>query len=173
MSREIKFRGRDITTGEWVYGSLVNNLWVYASNHSLAGKPVCEIISSGECYDYEDMQDKELNRTVHPDSVGQFTGHQIKGADLYESDIVRIEENLDGVDPEDRMTWYVVTWIKEWCMFALLRVRDEYNEYVNEGADELDTTMFWTFPLDVEDIGPSQYYLCGNIHEHPELIKQP
>lgn len=100
----------------------------------------------------------------------QFTGHQIKGVDLYEDDIVRLEENADGVDPSDRITYYVVTWIKEWCMFALLRLKDEYAEYESGGVDELDTASFWTFPLDVEDIGPSQYYLCGNIHSNPELL---
>jgi uncharacterized phage protein (TIGR01671 family) len=100
----------------------------------------------------------------------QFSGHQINGVDVYESDIVRLEENDEGADPEDRMTWYVVTWIKEWCMFALLRVSDEYKEYMADGAGELDTTMFWTFPLDLEDWPNSKHYLCGNIFENSNLL---
>lgn len=102
----------------------------------------------------------------------QFTGHQIKGSDLYDGDIVRLEENGEGVDPKDKITYYVCTWIQEWAMFALLRAADEYFEYINEGTEALDTTMFWTFPLDVEDIGPSQHYLCGNIYETPQLIEK-
>lgn len=103
-------------------------------------------------------------------SVMQFTGHQIAGVDLYEGDIVRVEEDANGVDPADRMNWYVVTWIKEWCMFALLRVGGEYQEYIDEGTDGLDTSMFWTFPLDVEDIGFSKHFLCGNIYENENLL---
>lgn len=102
--------------------------------------------------------------------VMEYTDHQIGGIDLYESDIVRVEEDAEGVDPDDKMNWYVVTWIKEWCMFSLLRISDEYQEYINKGADGLDTTMFWTFPLDVEDIGFSKHFLCGNIYDNPELL---
>lgn len=152
MSRIIKYRGKRINRKEWIYG--------FYSSGEQGGILKHFIADNYWGVHYE----------VVPETAGQFTGHQIKGVDLYEDDVVRVEENGEGVDPMDKMTWYVVTWIKEWCMFALLRVEDEYPEYKNEGTDGLDTTMFWTFPLDVEDIGPSQHYLCGNIHQHPELL---
>lgn len=49
---------------------------------------------------------------------------------------------------------------------------DEYSEYVNGGVEKLDTTMFWTFPLEVDDTETTKHYLCGNLYEHPGLLEK-
>lgn len=162
--REIKFRGINKKSGMWVYGppQFVEYDDVKAAciicwaDHN----PTTGFSSPGNIAFVD----------VIPETVGQFTGHQINGVDLYEGDIVRLEENADGVDPEDRMIYYVVTWLKEWSMFALLRVEDEYPEYLEDGAEDLDTASFWCFPLDPQDTETSKHYLCGNIHQHPHLL---
>lgn len=159
--RDIRFRGKRIDNGEWVsgfYGWSMGKHYISVVNveHPTQTDP-------GGYY-FEKSYD------VLEETIGQYTGHSIKGMDLFEDDIVRLEENGEGVDPEDKITFYVVTWIKEWCMFSLLRIEDEYFEYKHGDIDNLDTSMFWTFPLDVEDIGPSQHYLVGDIHSNPELL---
>lgn len=156
MKREIKFRGKRnqwFRNGEWVCG-----LPMYGSGGHI--NHICGWMG-------EDRDEKYEQVEIDLETVGQYTGHNIKGVDLYEDDIVRLEENEPGVDPSDKTTYYVCTWIQEWAMFALLRLEDEYSEYKNEGTESLDTTMFWTFPLDVEDIGNSQHHICGTIHDNP------
>lgn len=109
---------------------------------------------------------------INPETVGQYTGHKLKDTEIYEGDVIRVEENGDGVDPEDKMNWYVVTWIEEWCMFALLHTKNEFFQYLKDGKAELDEFLFWTFPLSCSKTKPEAYFLCGNIHEHPELLKR-
>jgi hypothetical protein len=160
MGRELKFRAYDkftremIVEGFHVFGeaTLFNMIEIYL-------------------YEHPDPSRDHLER-FNDVEVMQFTGHQIAGKDVYEGDIVRLEENADGIDPDDKMTWYVVTWLQEWCMFALLRAKDEYREYLAGGVEKLDTTIFWTFPLDLEDTDTSKHYLCGNIYEDAYLLEK-
>ena len=73
--REILFRGKDVDTGEWVYG--------YYSGP----------VGACECHEICDTNDVLGSMVdVAPDTVGQFTGLTDKhGTKIFEGDIVRLD----------------------------------------------------------------------------------
>lgn len=71
--RIIKFRGRHIEDGNWVYGYLV---------FSQSG--ICSIRSTDDFLTYQ----------VDPDTVGEFTGlYDSGGIEIYENDIIQFGDD--------------------------------------------------------------------------------
>lgn len=96
--------------------------------------------------------------------IMQYTGRKsIKGRELYEGDIVFVEESEpDG----DKRYYLVIVWIPEWAMFASLHM-DEYHKFLESGYEVLDETLFWTYTLETSE---KDFHYAGNIYENPELV---
>jgi uncharacterized phage protein (TIGR01671 family) len=144
--REIKFRGQRLNSSEWLTGTFARKcdrtLFVFPDTG----------LNSADYYE------------VKPETLGQYTGHKtINGRELYEDDIVFVEE---AEDHGDVRYYLVIVWINEWSMFASLHI-DEYQKFIVDGYKALDEAMFWTYTLENSE---KDFHYEGNIHENQTLL---
>lgn len=156
--RQIKFRGKDLNTGEWIEG------FPFPLYHNQEGRhksphwlfiPKDANISKLRCIG-------SIQVEVEPNTIGQFTGLKDKnGREIYEGDIIRKTETTF------RMTDLgAVRYCNEEAKFVL-HVTDEYREYdLSFVKDFQSQDGYATVPCH------NEYEVVGNIYDNPELLKQ-
>lgn len=139
--REIKFRGKSIETGEWVYG-----YYVYTHDRH-------RII-------YEDYEGFYCEEEVDPETVGQYINLKDKaGREIYEGDILNLKtrkHNGSFFDLEIE-TIYKQSVIEWWQSHSNIgyRLRDAKGKTMMIKPSSLNT-------MEAEVI--------GNIYDNPELL---
>ena len=145
--RTIKFRGKDIKTGEWLYGNI-----------QVPTPP----------FDKFFMWDNDHNqKEVVPDTVGQFTGRLDKyGKRIFEWDILKVFVTIKGDDDfEEEVFWRVGVIRFVGGAFVLTNC-------TNYADKELKTPHRWS-PNKKGSCSYPAYRseIIGNIHDNPELLK--
>lgn len=117
MKREIRFRGKRIDTGEWVYGNLLQD------------SGLCFIVKN-----IEELTEKPFNEClVNPDTVGQYTGLEDRNwKEIYEGDTVGYRFTDSSF-----VTGKVVWWGAR-CGFYIRTRENDYYE-LTEHCQAIDT----------------------------------
>lgn len=152
--REIKFRAKIITNGLWVHGNLL------LSETPVNGMPKAYIASR-----FADSHNiREI--AVDPKTVGQFTGlKDSKGNEIYEGDILEWKHSEQGDTDNyfskrepvvfDNGSFGFERWsLSNGCLMEKLT-----HVSAHAATDDLYYIEFEAKKI-------------GNIHEHPELLKQ-
>lgn len=139
--REIKFRGKKISNGQWVHGYLTSVKNDYA---------VIE-------YDNEDGR---YNHLVYANTVGQYTGLEDEdGVEIFEGDIVEVHEA-----PFNWSIIGVVIYDPETARFL---IREQNKKYPRDFPfQKHDTYNDGYCTVECE----SNFHVFGNIHDNPELL---
>lgn len=151
MKRTNKFRGFNIISNEWVYGSLLK---IGDNYHILGDNDMCE---DG----HHIRQESDFPTWVDPNTIGQFTGlYDKNGKEIYDGDIIYSEF------PDGSKTNCLIGWNEENSCFGLM---DEYNYRSKlEGYDfpRFDNAIFCNFLKHSK-----KFEVIGNIYDNPELLK--
>ena len=90
MQREIKFRGKRVDNGEWVYGFLFELSYDGSSALCIGIEPLC-------ANDYSEIY-KSCYAEVIPETIGQYTGiRDMHGKPIYEGDAIPYHFNHNTV----------------------------------------------------------------------------
>ena len=162
MNREIKFRGKEATTGEWKYGSLYVGQMKHGEEYALILTCNCdeeldENIDVAISFRYD-----ETYPVVSP-TIGQFTGlYDKNGKEIYEGDI--LSSDYYPFVRDGKMNYVaIVEWFEyDACWYAAYDLhKDSTARGISIGC-----------PAEFNEDAAKDYIVIGNIHDNPELIKE-
>ena len=141
--RIIKFRGKRLTDGNWIYGDFFRNRGLsFIASDGIAENPLAT------WRDYN----------VAPETVGQFTGKYDKnGKEIYEGDLIKSPSGLV-------YTVIFGTWVHDEKK-EFPKIIDKYEH--TGWCISLDGNT----PCELLDSEVCSGVIAGNVHDNPSLLK--
>ena len=141
--RQVKFKAKRIDNGVWIEGSVI------VTTHQT-------LISQVKFMPALSIPTSNFIET-NPDTLCQYI-KTVGDVEVWEGDVFVTNTELT------RRIESVVTWIDEWCLYALLVNEPEhceYRDYLSKGITALDYASYWGYTL--EDL--PNHTKTGNIHD--------
>lgn len=153
MNREIKFRGKDIKTGEWVYG------FYYELKSLNENKKGYIVIGTENILSDNEIKISPVIKEVDIKTIGRYTGlNDEEGKEIYEGDIVKYTPMNSECLKELGIKGYDYLEV-EWGGYS-------DNEYVKS----VQTWMIGIDPLS-DVLLKEEIERVGNIYDNKELLK--
>lgn len=151
MSREIKFRGKRIDTGEWVYGGV-----------SVFGKDVT-------IYDCDCIVNSAYE--VISESIGQFTGLKDKNdIDVYEGDIIKWKTTRYHTKEQEEKQIAMPKYFISPVLFHEGTFLVNESDTISLEIETYDTFLCCFFNDSMDNKFDFKAEVIGNIHDNLELL---
>lgn len=142
--REIKFRGKRLDNGEWVYGAFVPD--ALEQTHS-------DMVSWGFIRRYNGSKSEMIE--VDRKTVGQYTGLKDKnGREIYEGDIVELINTYKGMNTK-----------------SIVEIDFIDFTFAGKWAEEYSPSGYMYNPLGLYNFPIVTIEVIGNVHDDPNLLE--
>lgn len=157
---DIKFRGKSVKDGKWVYGDFFNDngkqCFIIFYNSAIEHH-----VGFGKCY-----LRTEKYEEIDPATTGLYTGLKDKnGTEIYTGDIVQIHQFLFDGNEFEQETIGVIKWGEYGWILSNINSKT-INDWMgyNNGDGE-------AYLIDFYGLHEDGFEVIGNIYDNPELLE--